>query len=106
MNRKKRTDRNHIIYELTNVINGKQYLGVTQAIGRRFNYSVLRRFQKHISRAKKENWDWELYKDMRKYGPDVYDVYLIEVVRGKAEVHIKETELLQRYEYKLNSTHK
>jgi hypothetical protein len=105
MNRKKRTDRNHIIYELTNVINGKQYLGVTQAIGRRFNYSVLRRFQKHISRAKKENWDWELYKDMRKYGPDVYDVYLIEVVRGKAEVHIKETELLQRYEYKLNSTH-
>jgi hypothetical protein len=105
MNRKKRIDRNHIIYELTNVINGKQYLGVTQAIGRRFNYSVLRRFQKHISRAKKEDWNWELYKDMRKYGSDVYDVCLIEVVRGKAEVHKKETELLQRYEYKLNSTH-
>jgi hypothetical protein len=42
---------------------------------------------------------------MRKFGPDVYDVCLIEVVRGKAEAHKIETELLQRYEYKLNSTH-
>jgi hypothetical protein len=105
MNRKKRIDRNHIIYELTNTINGKQYLGITQAIGRRFNYSVLRRFQKHVSRAKQEDWGWALYKDMRKFGPDVYDVCLIEVVRGKAEAHKIETELLQRYEYKLNSTH-
>ena len=103
--RKKRADRNHIIYEITNTINGKQYIGVTACIGRAFNYSALRRFQKHVSRAKQENKDWALYNDMRKYGADVYDVYVVEVVRGKAEAHRIETEYLQHRTYKLNSTH-
>ena len=103
--RKKRADRNHIIYELTNTINGKQYVGITAAIGRKFNYSVLRRFQKHVSRAKQVVQDWALYNDMRKYGAHVYDVCLIDVVRGKAEAHRIETELLQSRNFKLNSTH-
>ena len=104
--RKKRSDRNHIIYEIINTINGKSYIGVTQCIGRAFNYSALRRFQKHVSRAKQENKDWALYNDMRKYGPDVYDVYVKDVVRGKAEAHQIETFYLQNFKYKLNSTHK
>ena len=106
--RKKRNDRNHLIYEITNTINGKKYIGVTACIGRAFNYSALRRFQKHVSRAKQEDKDWALYNDMRKYGPDVYDVYVLDVVRGKAEAHKIETGFLQNkhYQYKLNSTHK
>jgi hypothetical protein len=42
---------------------------------------------------------------MRKFGPDVYDVCLIEVVRGKAEAHKIETKQLQKFHYELNSTH-
>jgi hypothetical protein len=103
--RKKRNDRNHIIYEIENSITGATYVGVTAAIGRSFLYSALRRFQKHVSRAKKENKSWALYKDMKKYGPEVYNVYLIQVVRGKAEVHKIETEMLRTGNYKLNSTH-
>jgi len=102
--RKKRSDRNHIIYELYNNENHKRYIGVTACIGRAFNYSALRRFQKHVSRAKCENKDWALYKDINKFGADVYDVYVVEVVRGKREAHRIETELLRTGEYKLNST--
>ena len=101
--RKKRSDRNHIIYELYNNENHKRYIGVTACIGRAFNYSVLRRFQKHMSRAKQENKDWALYNDMRKYGPDVYDVYVFDIVRGKAEAHRIEREQLKLNDYKLNS---
>lgn len=101
--RKKRIDRNHIVYEIVNTVNGKRYIGVTQAIGRAFNYSAVRRFQKHISRAKKENKDWALYNDMRKYGADVYDVYVFDIVRGKAEAHSIEREQLKIGNYKLNS---
>ena len=101
--RKKRSDRNHIVYEIVNTINGKRYIGITQAIGRAFNYSVLRRFQKHMSRAKQENKDWALYNDMRKYGPDVYDVYVFDIVRGKQEAHDIEREQLKLNNYKLNS---
>ena len=53
--RKKRNDRNHVIYEIVNTNNGKSYIGITAAIGRRFQYSARLRFQKHQSRARKEN---------------------------------------------------
>jgi predicted GNAT family acetyltransferase len=58
-----------------------------------------------MSRAKCESKDWALYKDMKKYGPDVYDVYVKDVVRGKAEAHKLETFYLQNFKYQLNSTH-
>ncbi len=53
--RKKRSDRNHVIYEIVNTANGKSYIGITAAIGRRFHYSAHLRFLKHQSRARKEN---------------------------------------------------
>ena len=31
MNRKKRNDRNHIVYEIVNTENGKSYIGITAA---------------------------------------------------------------------------
>ena len=103
--RKKRTDRNHVIYEILNTETGHTYIGITAAIGRAFKYSVKLRFQKHCSRARKENKDWSLYNDMRKFGPDVYEVSLIEVVRGKALAHQKEVDYLKQFNYELNSTH-
>jgi hypothetical protein len=105
LNRKKRSDRNHIIYEIFNTFNGKSYLGITACIGRRTNYSVVNRFNKHCSRAKMEDKDWALYRDMKIFNKDVYELYIIEVVRGKALAHQKEVEYLKEYNYELNSTH-
>lgn len=104
-NRKRRNDRNHILYEIVNSITGESYLGITAAIGRRYNYSALLRFQKHCSRAKCEDKGWRLYTNMREYGTDVYDVYVLDVVRGKAAAHQLEVKLLKEFEYELNSTH-
>jgi predicted GIY-YIG superfamily endonuclease len=105
MNRKKRNDRNHIVYEIVNTITGSSYIGVTAAIGRRFNYSAKLRLQKHFSRARKENKNWALYNDMREYGQEVYDLFIVKIVRGKAAAHQYETKQLQMFHYELNSTH-
>ena len=105
MNRKKRNDRNHVIYEIVNTSNGKSYLGITAAIGRRFHYSAHLRFLKHQSRARKENRNWALYIDMKENDPSVYELFIVDVVRGKALAHQLETKLLKKFEYELNSTH-
>ena len=104
-NRKKRSDRNHILYEIVNTITGASYLGITACIGRRILYSARLRFQKHCSRAKCENKGWKLYTDMREYGVDVYDVFVVDMVRGKKAAHQLEVKLLKEFNYELNSTH-
>jgi len=103
--RKKRTDRNHVIYEIVNTSTGASYLGITAAIGRRFHYSAHLRFLKHQSRARKENKQWALYIDMRENDPNVYELFIVDVVRGKALAHQIEVKLLKKYQYELNSTH-
>ena len=54
--RKKRSDRNHIIYAVT-ADTGETYIGLTVAIGQAYLRSVKVRVQKHISRALKEDKD-------------------------------------------------
>jgi len=104
--RKKRSDRNHVIYLITNTDNDKQYIGITAVTGRAFLKSAQRRLQKHKSRARCEDWGWALYKDMRKYIDDidiVYEVNVLDVVRGKEAVHKRELELIKEYKPKLNT---
>jgi hypothetical protein len=103
--RKKRNDRNHVLYEIVNTSNGKSYLGITAAIGRRFHYSAKLRLQKHFSRARKENKQWALYIDMRENDESVYELFIVDIVRGKALAHQIETQLLKEFQYELNSTH-
>lgn len=105
MNRKKRSDRNHVIYEIVNTTNGKSYVGITAAIGRRFHYSAKLRLQKHFSRARREDRQWALYIDMREHEQEVYELFIVDVVRGKALAHQIEVELLKEFQYELNSTH-
>ena len=103
--RKKRNDRKHVLYEIVNTSNGKSYLGITAAIGRRFHYSAKLRLQKHFSRARKENKQWALYIDMRENDESVYELFIVDIVRGKALAHQIETQLLKEFQYELNSTH-
>jgi len=100
MNRKKRSDRRHIVYQIVNAINDEIYLGITQG----FRQKDLKiRFQKHIRRALTEDKSWTLCKAIRKYGPESFTASILTVVRGKAAAHQLEREWIAEYKPKLNS---
>lgn len=102
--RKKRTDRNHLIYLINNTETGEQYIGLT-ALSFKGNVrkTLHRRMQKHLQRARAENKDWGLCEALRTYGPEKFTYSLIEVVRGKKEAHIVETALIKEHNPALNT---
>ena len=100
--RKKRIDRNHIIYEL--VVNGKNYIGVTAKTESTVNKSVLSRAAKHFYRAKTETKNWLLCAELRTLADkSEIEVYVHEVIRGKAEAHKREVELRRKIKPTLNT---
>jgi len=98
MIRKKRNDRNYILYQLT--VDNQTYIGLTVAIGRAFLRSVKIRVQKHISRALVENKDWTLCEALRNADHIQYNV--IEVIRGRKAAYQRERELIAEYQPELN----
>jgi len=103
--RKKRSDRNHIIYQLTNTITGEIYIGLTRVIGRAYKKSVLQRWKRHISRAKNQDLDWNLYLSIEEYGHEVFEHVILEIIRGKKPAHQREVDLIKELNPMLNSTH-
>ena len=100
--RKKRTDRNHIIYEL--VVNGKNYIGVTAKTESTVNKSVLSRAAKHFYRAKTETKNWLLCAELRTLADkSEIEVYIHEVIRGKSAAHKREVELRRMIKPVLNT---
>jgi hypothetical protein len=90
--RKKRADRNHIIYEL--VINGLNYIGVTAKTETTVAKSVRARAAKHFYRAKKESKDWLLCDALRELEcKEEIEIRIHEIVRGKAAAHKREVEI-------------
>lgn len=100
--RKKRVDRNHIIYEL--VVNGKNYIGVTAKTESTVGKSVRVRANKHFYRAKTEDKNWLLCAELRKLdSKDEIECYIHEVVRGKAAAHKREVEIRRTVKPALNT---
>ena len=100
--RKKRVDRNHIIYELR--VNGLNYIGVTAKTETTINKSVLARAAKHFYRAKTESKNWLLCAELRKLASkDEIEVLVHEVIRGKAAAHKREVELRRMIKPALNT---
>lgn len=100
--RKKRVDRNHIIYELR--VNGLNYIGVTAKTETTINKSVLARAAKHFYRAKKEDKNWLLCQELRKLtSKEEIEVLVHEVIRGKAAAHRREVELRRVIKPALNT---
>jgi hypothetical protein len=100
--RKKRVDRNHIIYELR--VNGLNYIGVTAKTASTINKSVLARAAKHFYRAKKEDKNWLLCAELRKLTcKEEIEVLVHEVIRGKAAAHKREVELRRVIKPALNT---
>ena len=100
--RKKRTDRNHIIYEL--VVNGKNYIGVTAKTESTIQKSVRARAAKHFYRAKKEDKNWLLCAELRTLSSkDEIEILIHAVIRGKAEAHKTEVAIRRAVKPVLNT---
>ena len=97
--RKKRSDRNHVLYQLT--IGEQTYIGLTVAIGQAYLRSVKVRVQKHMSRAKKESKDWAICEALRSDEAIQYEV--LEVVRGRKAAHSRERQLIEKLSQSLNN---
>lgn len=98
--RKPRSDRNHVVYELQ--VATLTYIGVTR-VQRNAAFSARQRFLKHVNRAMTENKDWALCRAIRKHGAPKFKVTVIAVIRGKAEAHQHERQLIREKKPKLNS---
>ena len=92
MARAKRSDRNHIIYEL--VVAGENYIGVTAKTESTVLKSVRARAAKHFYRAKTETKNWLLCEALRGLdSKEQIEIRVHEIVRGKAEAHKREVEI-------------
>jgi len=100
--RKKRADRNHIIYEL--IVNGLNYIGVTAKTEATVHKSVRARAAKHFYRAKRENKDWSLCVALRELNDkSEIEIRVHEIIRGKAAAHKREVELRRLLQPALNT---
>ena len=99
--RKKRSDRNHVIYAVT--AEGQKYIGLTVANGQAYLRSVKVRVQKHISRALKEDKDWFFCQFIRKNPEGQLRYEVLEVVRGRKAAHEVEREYIREWAPSLNT---
>ena len=100
--RKKRVDRNHIIYEL--VVNGLNYIGVTAKTESTVAKSVRVRANKHFYRAHSENKNWLLCQALRALNDkSEIEIRVHEIVRGKAAAHRREVEIRRAINPALNT---
>lgn len=100
--RKKRTDRNHIIYEL--ITPSGNYIGVTAKTETTVLKSVRARAAKHFYRAKTEVKDWLLCRALRQLADkSEIEIRVHEIVRGKALAHRREVEIRRAVKPVLNT---
>lgn len=100
--RKTRTDRNHAIYVITNVVTTEQYIGVTVCSGN-LRRALRVRIQKHIRRAVTENKSWALCESIRLHGVEAFTYGVVETLRGKQLAHARERELTRVHNPVLNT---
>lgn len=101
--RKKRSDRNHVLYRVTCVNTGDTYIGLTVAQGQAYLRSVKIRWQKHVSRANCESKDWAICKALRELSECTWQYEVLEVVRGRKPAHERERELIHTFNPSLNT---
>ena len=86
------------IYQITNDINGKIYIGKTE-------FSIEKRFKEHCTDAFKDrNEKRPLYAAMRKYGIEHFHIELIEETNNPEEREIYWIEQKRSFKYGYNAT--
>ena len=103
MLRKKRSDRNHVLYRVICADTGDSYIGLTVAQGQAYVRSVKVRWQKHVSRAMKENKEWSFCSFLRNNIEAEYRYEVLEVISGRKSAHQRERELIVELEPSLNT---
>jgi hypothetical protein len=94
MSRKPRTDRTHIIYEIVTPVGS--YIGVTAKTESTVLKSLRARAAKHYYRARTESKTWALCQYLRTLeDKSEIDIRMHEMVRGKADAHARERELIR-----------
>lgn len=101
--RKKRTDRNHIVYSIT--IAGNVYIGVTAKTESTVPKSLWSRLSKHwYRRNDASRAHWAIYSALRGLTSREEAVIKAEhIVRGKEAAHKLERELIRQYRPILNT---
>ena len=101
--RKKRTDRNHIVYSIT--IGEERYIGVTAKTESTVPKSLWSRLSKHwYRRNDPARLHWALYTALRSLTDRAEAVIKVEhIVRGKEAAHKLERELIRQYRPILNT---
>ena len=86
------------IYQITNKVNGKIYIGKTE-------FSIEKRFKEHCQDAFKErNKNRPLYRAMRKYGIENFEISLLEETNNPEEKEIYWIEKKGSFKYGYNAT--
>ena len=101
MARKRRNDRNHIIYQIT-APNGERYLGITFVRGRALKRSAKIRWEAHLRNALQYERQNLLSVAIREQGEAGFKREILEVVRGKQNAHNRERELISMIQPELN----
>ena len=102
--RKRRTDRNQVIYYIRDTVTHEYYVGLTaMCFSGNVRKTLTRRMQKHMQRAMTENKDWGLSRALRERGAERFVFGTVEVIRGKRPAHTRETELINTLQPSLNT---
>lgn len=101
--RKRRSDRNHIVYVLINKKTKEKYVGIASCIDRNGTETLAARWSRHVGRAFNQCKSWKLCESIREYGPDSFRVEIKYFVRGKLPAHALETKLRKTGRYALNT---
>ena len=100
--RKRRSDRNHIVYELRVPLGN--YIGVTAKTETTVLKSVKSRAAKHFYRAKTESKNWLLCAALRELSDkNEIEIVVHAIVRGKSEAHKEEVRIRRSVRPNLNT---
>jgi len=104
--RKKRSDRNHIIYMLTCEPTDERYIGVTVMSSTSKAKTLKQRWQGHVYKALVTQEDWVLPATIREYGADSFTMSILDIVRGKKSAFAAEAALINEVQAELNTKRK
>ena len=101
--RKKRSDRNHLIYMLTCEPTDERYIGVTVMNSTSKAKVLKQRWKGHLYKALVLQESWVLPRTIREYGVDSFTAEVLKIVRGKKAAFAAESAFIKDLGTELNT---